>query len=376
MNEKEVGEIRRRITPDKTTISRIRGCYVTEQKEILSEFNQTLATLSELETEELLSIIKKTLSGSLGKNLIDIEFSTQQVVAGEEHKLLSDLRSSCLENDEAVKTFYQKIIDTVQMEGNYMILLAYDSYDVFGYSNDGTKEEDSTTVYNYFICSLCPIKLTKTALSYYAYDNAFHSIAANSVIAPPEVGFTFPAFDDRAPNIYGTLFYTRNTKESQEALIDGLFKSKVPMPAAVQKETFEAILGDSVADDCDMEIVQAVHEKICTMVDEHKAAKIKEPLLISKATVKNVLTDCGVNEEKIKSFDEKFDNEFGRGAEVPPKNIIDTKAFQVKTPDVIIKVNPERTDLVKTEVIDGTKYILIRAETDVTVNGVSINIKE
>ncbi len=374
MNEKEIGELRRRITPDKTSIQRIRGCYVTEQREVLSTFNSTLAMLNEIETEELLAIIKKTLSGTLGKNLIDLEFSTHQVVSGEEHKLLSDIRNSTLENDEAVDALYKKIIDTVHIEGSYLILLAGDKYDVFSYGGDGSKDEDSATVFSYFLCSVCPIKLTKPALSY--YGDEFHSVAANSVIANPELGFMFPAFDDRAANIYGALLYTRNTTDSQDEFIDSVFKSEPPMPAEVQKETFEAILSDTVADECNMEVVQAVHEKICTMVDEHKAAREREPLMISKATVKNVLTDCGVAEEKITAFDEKFDASFGQGAEVPPKNIINIKQFEVKTPDVVIKVNPERPDLIKTEIIDGTKYIMIRAENDVTVNGVNINIAE
>ncbi len=374
MNEKEIGELRRRITPDKTSIQRIRGCYVTEQREILSTFNSSLAMLNEIETEELLAIIKKTLSGGLGKNLIDIEFSTHQVVSGDEHKLLSELRSSSLENDEAVDKLYKAIIESVQIEGSYLILLASDKYDVFSYGGDGSKDEDSATVFSYFLCSICPIKLTKPALSY--YGDEFHSVAANSVISNPELGFMFPAFDDRAANIYGALLYTRNTSDSQDEFIDKVFKSEPPMPASIQKETFEAVLGDTVANECNMEIVQAVHEKICTMVDEHKAAKVREPLLISKATVKNVLTDCGVAEEKITAFDEQFDKSFGKRAEVPPKNIINTKQFEVKTPDVVIKVNPERPDLIKTEIIDGTKYIMIRAEDEVTVNGVSINITE
>ncbi len=374
MNEKEIGELRRRITPDKTSIQRIRGCYVTEQRDILSQFNSTLAMLNEVETEELLGIIKKTLSGSLGKNLLDLEFSTHQVVEGEEHKLLSTIRSSTLEDDDSVNALYKKIIENVQIEGSYLILLAGDKYDVPAYGKDGSKDEDSGTVFSYFLCSICPIKLTKPALSY--YGDEFHSVASSSVICKPEIGFMFPAFDDRAANIYGALFYTKNTGDSQEALIDSIFKSESPMPAKVQKETFEAILGDTVADDCKMDVVQAVHEKICTMVDEHKASKEREPLMISKATVKNVLSDCGVSEEKITAFDEKFDEEFGKGSEIRPQNIIDTKQFQVKTPDVVIKVNPERTDLIKTEIIDGTKYIMIRAETDVTVNGVNITINE
>lgn len=374
MNEKEIGELRRRITPDKTSIQRIRGCYVTEQREILSTFNSSLAMLNEIETEELLAIIKKTLSGGLGKNLIDIEFSTHQVVSGEEHKLLSELRTSSLENDEAVDKLYKAIIESVQIEGSYLILLASDKYDVFSYSGDGSKDEDSATVFSYFLCSICPIKLTKPALSY--YGDEFHSVAANSVISNPELGFMFPAFDDRAANIYGALLYTRNTSDSQDEFIDKVFKSEPPMPAAIQKETFEAVLSEAVANECNMDVVQAVHEKICTMVDEHKAAKVREPLLISKATVKNVLSDCGVAEEKITAFDQQFDKSFGQGAEVPPKNIINTKQFEVKTPDVVIKVNPERPDLIKTEIIDGTKYIMIRAEDEVTVNGVSINITE
>ena len=376
MNEKEIGELRRRFTPEKSTVSRIRGCYVTEQKEILSEFDQSLGLMSEIECEEILKVIKKTLSGSLGKNLVDIEFSTAQVVDGDEHKLLSTLRETSLTDNDAIKKFYEKIIESVPVEGNYLILLASDKYDVFTYSGDGKKNEDSTQVFNYIICSICPIKLTKPALSYYAHDNAFHSIAANSVISMPEVGFLFPAFDDRQTNIYGTLLYSKDVSASHDAFVKNLFASEIPMPASVQKETFEYVLGEAVADECKFDVVQAIHEKVYNLVEEHKAAKEKDPLMISKGTVKNVLSDCGVAEEKITNFDSAYDETFGRGHEFHSKNIIDVKRFEVKTPDVTIKVNPERTDLIKTEIIDGTKYILIRAESDVTVNGVNITITD
>ncbi|MBQ4602149.1 MAG: DUF4317 domain-containing protein [Clostridia bacterium] len=372
MNEREIGELRRTITPEKTGIQRIRGCLVAENREILSTFNGTLGMCSEREDEELLAIIKKTLSGTVGKNLIDIEFTTGQVLEGEEHKLLSELRSSALENDEAVDSLYKKIIESVHIEGGYIILLASDKYDVFAYGGDGKKKEDSTEVFSYILCSVCPVKLTKPQLSFYA--NEFHSIGASSVICPPQLGFIFPAFDDRAANIYGALMYTKDTYNSQSEFIDNLFKSEPPMPAGIQKQTFESILGDTVADECDIEVVTAVHERICTMMDDHKAAREPEPLMISKHTVKSVLSECGVAEEKLSEFDKKFDQSFGKGTTIPPKNIINTKRLEVKTPDVVINVNPERPDLIKTEIIDGTKYILIRAEDDVTVNGVSIKI--
>lgn len=373
MNEREIGELRRTIAPEKTGIQRIRGALVAENREILSTFNGTLGMCSEREGEALLAIMKKTLSGTYGKNLIDIEFTTQQVVSGEEHKLLAELRSSEIANDEAVDALYKKIIDTVHIEGGYLILLASDKYDVFNYRSDGKKDEDSGTVFSYILCSICPIKQTKPGLTY--YGNEFHSIAASTVIASPELGFVFPAFDDRAANIYGALLYTKNTSVSQDDFIDSIFKSEPPMPAGIQKETFETILGDAVAEECDIEVVTAVHDRIATMVEEHKAAREKEPLRISKHTVKSVLADCGIAEEKVAEFDKKFDQSFGKGTEIPPKNIINTNQLEVKTPDVVIKVNPERPDLIKTEVIDGTKYIMIKAEEDVTVNGVSIKIK-
>ena len=59
---------------------------------------------------------------------------------------------------------------------------------------------------------------------------------------------------------------------------------------------------------------------------------------------------------------------------VSPRNLIDARRFEVRTPDVVIKVNPERADLIQTRVIGGIKYIMISAEEAVEVNGVSVHI--
>lgn len=376
MNEKEIGEIRRRFRVEKSNISRIRGCYVDEKREIVSEFNQSFSLMSQAESEGMLAILKKTLSGSTGKNLIDIELSTEQVLEGEEHKLLMALRDSSLENDDAISEFYQKIIQSITLEGSYLILLSYDKYDVFSYSKDGKKADDSSTIFSYILCSICPVKMTKPALSYYAYENTFHSIAVNSIIAPPEVGFMFPSFDDRAANIYNALYYSRNIANNHNEVVDSLFKSEIPMPAAVQKETFQSILSDTISEDCNYEVVQVVHDRICGMIEEHKVNKEEEPLMISKKVVKNMLQSCGVDEFHVTAFEEKYDTEFGADTKIRPQNIVDTKQFEVRTADVTIKVNPERSDLVKTQIIDGTKYILIRADENVEVNGVNIHISK
>ena len=374
MNEKEISEIRRRFRSDKSNISRIRGCYVNENKEIVSEFNQSLSIMSQDESEGMLAILKKTLSGTIGKNLIDIEFSTQQVIEAEEHKLLMDLKNSSLEDNNAVSEFYTQVIQSVRFESSYLILLSCDKYDVFSYTKDGGRDEDSSTVFTYILCSICPVKMTKPALSYFAYENTFHNISANSVVGSPELGFMFPAFDDRAANIYNALYYTRDASQSHSEFVDNIFKSEIPMPADIQKETFQTILGDSISEECNYEVVQAVHDQIYEMIEEHKANKEEKPLMISKNTVKKVLQSCGVDETRVTAFEEKYDTAFGTGTEIRPQNIVDTKQFELRTADVTIKVNPERSDLIKTQIINGTKYILIRADENVEVNGVNIHI--
>ena len=374
MNEKEIAEIRRRFRADKSNISRIRGCYVNEKKEIISEFNQSFGLMSQDETEEMLAILKKTLSGTIGKNLIDLEFSNQQVLEGAEHKSLMSMRKSSLEDDADVSEFYGRVIQSLTFEGNYLILLSYDKYDVFSYSKGGEKSDDSSNVFSYILCSICPVKMTKPALSYFAHENTFHNIAANSVVGSPELGFMFPSFDDRTANIYNSLYYTRNTAENHDEFVDSVFKCELPMPAAVQKETFISILSETVSDDCNYDVVQAVHDQISGMIEEHKTNKEEEPLMISKKTFKTVLQSCGVDETKVAAFEEKYDTEFGADTKIRPQNIVDTKQFEVRTADVTIKVNPERSDLLKTQVIDGIKYILIRADESVEVNGVNIQI--
>ena len=376
MNEKEIAEIRRRFRHDKSNITKIRGCYVNDKKEIISEFNKSLGLMLQEEKESLLKIMKKTLSGALGKNLIDIEFSTQQVSDSDEHRLLMELRNSSLENEDCVKSLYEKIISTVTIDGNYLILLAMDKYDVPFVAKDGEEQEDSSEeMFSYYLCCICPIKQTKSALGYHAYENEFKTIGEDYVVSSPELGFMFPSFDDRSANIYNALYYTRNTSENHKEFVDSVFNTEIPLPAAVQKETFQNILAEAIEDDCNYDFVQSVHTKLTEIIDEYKNNK-EEPLVLTKRTVKGVLESCGASEEHISSFDEKYDMQFGADAEISPINLVDTKHFEVRTPDVTVQVKPERSYMVETRIIDGVKYIMIRAEEGVEVNGVSIHFDD
>lgn len=375
MNEKEIAEIRRCFRSDKSNITHIRGCYVSEKGEILSQLDQPLSLMSQEETDELLAILRRTLSGVPEKNLLDIPFSTEQVAGSEEHALLMALRDSALKNDEAVQAFFQKVIQSLTLEGQYLILLVHDTYDVPYRSKDGDRQyEASSEVYSYILCSICPVKITKPALSYYMYENAFHTCKTDWLVAPPALGFLFPAFDDRSTNLYSTLYYTRDTAEIHEEFVKTLFRQEPPMPAAVQKETFQSLLGDTLADDCSYEVVQAVHDQLYAAIEEHKANREEDPPAVSKAKFKQVLTSCGVDDTHMAAFEEKYNNCFGEDAELNARNIADTRRMEVCTPDVTIHVKAERSDLVETRVINGIKYILIRADEGVEVNGVHIHI--
>lgn len=377
MNIKEVGEIRRRVRRDRSNMTAIYGCYVNTEKEIVSSFKQSTGMMSQNEADKYFSVMKRALSGTIGKNLIDISFRTAQVADSPEHKMLMRLRETRLQDDDLRMEFYKKIIENVAFDEGYLILVGCDSYDVPFKSKDDTVQADhSEEVYTYLLCAVCPVKQTKPVLRYVAEEKEFHDGGISHVVSAPEIGFLFPAFDSRATNIYNALFYARDSKVSHQAVIDALFQVQAPKPAGEQKKSFEALLTKALDEECSLEVVQTVHDQLRQCIDMHKESKVADPLLVSKSEVETALKSCGVSDAHMSKFSVDFDEAFGFEAELHPKNIIDDRRFEIKTPDVSIKVNPERSDLIETRVIGGVKYIMICADEDVEVNGVSIHIDD
>lgn len=377
MNEKEIGEIRRRVRRDRSNMTAIYGCYVNDNKEIISEFHQSLGIMPENEAEKYFGLLKRTLSGTVGKNLIDLTFKTSQVAGSPEHQMLMELRKTALKDDELRMAFYEKVMQSLNLEGSYLILIGCDSYDVpFRGKDGGNQADNSSEVYTYLLCAVCPVKQTKASLHYVPEEKEFHDGGMAQIASAPAIGFLFPAFDDRATNIYNALYYTRDITQSQEAFVETVFNTPLPKPAAEQKKSFETLLASTLEDECSLEVVQQVHDQLCQCIELHKESKEPEPLLVSKEQVKDVLSSCGVSEPHIAKFSVDFDSTFGFEAELHPKNIIDNKKFEIRTPDVSIKVDPARSDLIETRVIGGVKYLMICADEDVEVNGVSIHIEE
>lgn len=374
MTEKELREIKRRFRPEKSNIPKIVGCFVNGNRQIISKISQPIG-LESVVSEKLLGVMKKTLSGSLGTNLTNIEFSTKQVLEGGAHKLLTTLVKSKLTDTEALDAFYTKVTESVSFDSNYVILLANDVYDVFTHGSDGF-ESGSSEQFSYVICAVCPVKSMPEALSFKEADSLFHAFSENAILASPELGFMFPAFDDRKTNIYGALYYTRSIAESYSDFTERIFDAKPHMPPKAQKETFNGCLSSVLADECTCEVVRSVHSEICEMLEAHKESRDPEPLVITKATVKTMLAGCGIDDEKLEALDRSFDENFGKGAELSPKNIISVNKFEVETPEVKIKIDPAHRDLVSTQVINNVKYLMIRVDGAIEVNGININIEK
>lgn len=377
MNQRELNELRRRFKPDRTAISKVYGCYVSSSRQIISYVDAPLGLLSQEEQEMFLNLLKKSLSGALGRNLIDIEFSTRQVADSDEHRLLQTLRQTELQDPNARESLYRRIIDAIDMgESSYLILLAADTYDVPHRSRDDQEVPDgSDTVFRYFVCAICPVKDPTLALQYSDQDKEFRGSSTGHIALPPVLGFLFPAFDDRSANIYNALFYSKDTAQLHQEVIDAVFCiQNAPMSPQEQQNVFTSALTETLEKDCSYDVVQAVHEQLRGRIQEHKDSRDPEPLTLSVREVGDVLTGSGVPEEKVEAFQEACRRQYGQDAALNPRNIIEAGKFQIATPEVKITVPPEYSYMVETRIIDGRRFILIPADDGVEVNGIPVTI--
>lgn len=378
MNRKELSEIRRRIKPDRNSIYRIYGCYVNANREIISEFDTSLGIMGQEETEMYLKLIRKAISGTIGKHLLDVEFSTDQVTESDNHRLLMKLNNSSLADGDARKELYDRIISAVDFDDrNFLILLASDTMDIRDVGRDRDEFDDfaAEEVHRYFICAVCPVKSSAVELKYNSENGRFSGMASGQIAGSPETGFMFPEFTGRSGDIYNALYFTRKPAEINAAFIEKVLSAKVPMSAPKQKHTFGYALSETLENECSMDVVSSIHEEMCTRIEEHRALKEEDALCVTPQEVGLLLRSSGVDEVKADSFRRECEKYFGENAELNPNNLVDSRRFVVETPDVKIIVPGDRRDLVETRVIDGRKYILISADDGVTVNGIDINIE-
>lgn len=371
MNKREVLEIRKQYKPEDCSITRICGCYVNGNKEIIAMSKDAFLSLPDEAIFKYLTIFKQTLSGTIGKNLINMEFPLEQEMPGGTQDFLLKLRNSKLQDDLLIEEFFQKIIDNYYYGENYYIILIHVAYDIPGKSTDGSEMFDaSDEVYEYLLCSICPVHLSKEGLCYNPETNQVENRVRDWLVEPPMKGFLFPAFNDRSTDIHSLLYSSKQPEDLQPDFIENALGCTFPMSAGSQKSTFHSVVVNTLGDECEYQVIRNIHDNLNEIMEEAKTAP--EPPIISKPEMKRLLANSGISDAQMEGFDSSFDSIAGEKTEFLITNIAETRKFSIQTPDVVIKVNPERTDLVETKIIDGKQCLVIEINDQVEVNGVPI----
>ena len=373
MNSKEIAEIKKTFKDDRSSISRICGCYVDGERNKITQFNENFLNLPEEEKHKYFDIFKKTLSGTPGKNLIDMKFNVDAYADEGARTFLMNLRDSGLKDDRLLDEFYDRIINNYSYVGNYLIILINQVYDIPTVTTDNIEMDDaSDEVYSYILCSICHVNLSKPGLGYDEEDNNFHDKKQNHMVDVPDVGFLFPAFNKRSADEDMTMFYTKDVSEFEDGLIDCLLDCVAPLPAKQQKETFTSLVSEAVGEEADLQVVKNIHANLEQIIEEKKQES-PAPVMLDKNEMKNLLEKSGVKEERLENFEEHFEMAAGEHGKLVASNVSSGKKFEVKTPDVVIKINSDKTDIVSTQVIDGRQCLVIQIDERLEVNGISVN---
>lgn len=375
MNKKEISEIKKLFANENSVISTICGCYVDGDKNKKSMMREAFLSLPQDEMHKYMAIFRKCMTGTLGRNILNMEFADAATEVTVSQQKLMDLRDSELKDDAVLETFYDEIIANYNTADNYLILLVYGVYDVPGRTSDGIEMEDaSDEIYRHILCCICPVKLSKPGLSYNSEQNGFHERIRDWVVDMPAIGFLYPAFNERSADVNSILYYSSKAEELKFDFVETVLGCTLPMTAGGQKETFQAIIQDTLGDECEFEVVKEIHEQLTELIEEKKDDET--PLELGRKEVVNLLAASGVDNRKIEELENNFEEAAGGSMTQPllASNVASTRKFEIKTPDVVVQVKPDRTDLVETRMIDNIPYLLITLSDSVQVNGIDVRM--
>lgn len=402
MQKKDILELKRRLKKGECTFTKMRGCYVDSQKNILLHINETFLNLEEEEFYKYLEIAKKALSGTIGNNLLELSFLREEEGA-EAQKFFLWLRDSGLKSDGLLDVLYDRIIKEYDYAGNYLILLFHDAYDVITKTTDNNKLDESEEVYEYVLCAICPVELTKAGLGYHKEQNIIAPRIRDWVVSVPESGFLFPAFSDRSSDVNAMGYFVKDAKKAQPEFMRNALGCEPKRTAAEEKKTFHTILKEVISEELEdsKNVILDIQQDLSDLVDEHKNVFENEPVLLTAPAIREAMADKGLSEDTITKVAEICQEEFG---DVPPlaENLIDNKALQnraaVKKTEALaleveslkqqlaeqkelpekeiqLQVPPEKLSVIKTEILHGQKCIVIPLAEDehAKVNGTALD---
>lgn len=370
MNKKEIVEIKKQFSPANCAITRICGCYVDAEKEKRVELKEAFLSLPEEEMFKYFDIFKKNLSGTIGKNLINLEFPLEQELTDGTQTYLLKLRDSKLKDDALIEEFYDKIIEQYAYGENYYIILIHAVYDVPGKSSAGDEMFDASEyVYEHIMCSLCPVRLSKAGLCYNEATNSIIDRTRDWTVEVPDKGFLFPAFNDRNSDIHGVLYYSKNPEELQPDFVESFLGCQIPLTAKEQKERFDGLLEEILGDECRYTVVHEIYTDLLEIVEQGREAA--EPVKLGKEEIRTLLAGNAVRAESMEEFDQLYDHFIGSNQTLFATNLINTD-FDIKTPNATIKIEPEWSSLIETKIIDGRQCIVFPMDSSATVNGIIV----
>lgn len=373
MNKKEIAEIKKQFKPENCSITRICGCYVDAEKNKKAAIKEAFLSLPEEESFKYFEIFRKALSGTIGKNLINLDFPLKQEKPGGTQEFLLRLRSSQLKNDTLVEEFYDKVIEHYDYAENYYIILVHAVYDIPGKAKDGRELFDaSDEVYEHLLCCICPVSLSKAGLCYNAQTNLIEDRIRDWIVGMPDLGFLFPVFHDRSTDIHGILYYSKNAEKLRGGFIEEMFGCCVPLSAGNQKDSFNCLVEETLGQDCSYDTVRNIHEKLNEWLESCKNEP--DPVVLTKTEVKRLFEECGVEKEKLENFDEHYKMTAGEKTSLMASNITNPRRLEIKTPDVIIHINPERAELIESQIINGRRCLVIPMDADTEINGIRVHM--
>lgn len=369
MNRKELLEIRRRMRAEDANITQFHGCYVNGMRQIISMFSVSVATMNETESGMYFDLIKKAISGNSVKNLVTIPLEKGSAA----QKALDTLRLCELRDRDSRERFYYGVIECVNMEGNYLILLAHDNYDVPSRNAAGQFDRDaSSAMFSYFVCAVCPVIDAEAKLSYISEEQEFRSNTVGQTVGAPEIGFMYPSFAGRSTNLDKLLYYMKNPAEPHDELVENLLGARRPMVDTERREVFRQSLAEATDGTCEFTAVQNLYEAMRAKTETIKTSETPELETMRPADIRDILEDGGVEEKKAAEIAAAFAEGVGENVRLMPSAVMDSSRFQMVTPEVKVTVNPEMAALVKMRTIDGKRYILIPADGGVELNGLTV----
>ncbi|WP_286907327.1 DUF4317 domain-containing protein [Clostridium sp. UBA1652] len=334
MRKKDVLELKKRFKKDYCTFTKMCGCYVNGEKNVLLKFRETFLNLEEDEYFKFLEIAKKVLSGTVGNNILELNFPINEEFVNEKQISLMRLKNSKLKDDNILDEFYDSIIDNYDYTGNFLILIFHDAYDVITKTKDNIKIDESEEVYEYVLCAICPVSLSEPGLRYFEEENKIKARIRDWVVEAPTNGFVFPAFIERSTDVNSIMYYTKNPKETHPELMEHALGCYKKQTATIQKEAFQSIIKDSLLVDEDEadKIFMEVQENLNTMIEEYNATYEDvdpEPITLNKKDVQNLLIESGIPEEVTIKIEKSYEESFGEDLPLA-ESLIDSKALKVK----------------------------------------------